>query len=183
MCDTRFSFISRLLNNYTNKKNKKLKTTKDIIFAIQYEISKINEIKSLNNKDFELSEQIILDFKFPENKIVYQIQGISNFYHFHISYNPRAVGEKKISIVSSVFTNDLKTFSFHYRIVEKERNEKMKDGFDDITNDFELKLDETTLTFLEKKFRNIENLKSSQPQQQQNNTSQNSGTILTILKK
>ncbi len=108
----------------------------------------------MNNKDFELSEQIILDFKFPQNKIVYQIQGILNFYHFHISYNPRAVGEKKISIVSSVFTNDLKTFSFPFRVVEKERNEKMKDGFDDITNDFELKLDETTLTFLEK-FRNI----------------------------
>jgi hypothetical protein len=60
----------------------------------------------LNHKDFELSEQIILDFKFPQNKIVYQIQGILNFYHFHISYNPRAVGEKRISIVSSVFTND-----------------------------------------------------------------------------
>jgi hypothetical protein len=93
------------------------------------------------------------------------------------------VGEKKISIVSSVFTNDSNAFSFPYRIVEKERNEKMKDGFDDITNDFELKLDETTLSFLEKKFRNIENLKSTQPQQQTNNTSQNTGTILTILKK
>ena len=58
----------------------------------------------------------------------------------------------------------------------------MKDGFDDITNDFELKLDETTLTFLEKKFRNIENLKSAQ-QQQPNKTFQNTGTILTILKK
>jgi hypothetical protein len=58
----------------------------------------------------------------------------------------------------------------------------MKDGFNDITNDFELKLDETTLSFLEKKFRNIENLKSSQPQQQPNNTSQNTGTILIILK-
>jgi hypothetical protein len=46
-----------------------------------------------------------------------------------------------------VFTNDLKTFSFPFRIVEKKRNEKMKDGFNDITNDFELKLDETTLTF------------------------------------
>jgi hypothetical protein len=137
----------------------------------------------LNNKDFELSEQIILDFKFPENKIVYQIQGISNFYHFHISYNPRAVGEKRISIVSSVFTNDLRTFSFPFRIVEKERNEKMKDGFNDITNDFELKLDETTLSFLENKFRNIENLKSSQSQQQTNNTFKNTGTILTILKK
>jgi hypothetical protein len=137
----------------------------------------------LNNKDFELSEQIVLDFKFPQNKIVYQIQGISNFYHFHISYNPRAMGEKRISVVSSVFTNDLKTFSFPYRIVEKERNEKMKDGFNDITNDFELKLDETTLTFLEKKFRNIENLKSSTPQQQTNNTSHNAGAIITILKK
>jgi hypothetical protein len=138
----------------------------------------------LNNKDFELSEQITLDFKFPQNKIVYQFQGISNFYHFHISYNPRAVGEKRISIVSSVFTNDLKTFSFPFRVVEKERNEKMKDGFNDITNDFELKLDETTLTFLEKKFRNIENLKFAQPQQQQpNNTSHNTGTILIILKK
>jgi hypothetical protein len=93
------------------------------------------------------------------------------------------VGKKKISIVSSVFTNDLKTFSFPYRIVEKERNEKMKDGFDDITNDFELKLDETTLTFLEKKFRNIENLKSVQSRQHINNTSHNTGTILTILKK
>jgi hypothetical protein len=137
----------------------------------------------LNNKDFQLSEQIILDFKFPENKIVYHFQGISNFYHFHISYNPRAVGEKRISVVSSVFTNDSKTFSFPFRIVEKERNEKMKDGFDDITNNFELKLDETTLSFLEKKFRNIENLKFAQPQQQTNNTSQNTGTILTILKK
>jgi hypothetical protein len=57
------------------------------------------------------------------------------------------VGEKRISIVSSVFTNDLRTLSFPYRVVEKERNEKMKDGFDDITNDFELKLDEMTLTF------------------------------------
>jgi hypothetical protein len=73
------------------------------------------------------------------------------------------VGEKKISIVSSVFTNDLKTFSFPFRTVEKERNEKMKDGFDDITNDFELKLDEASLSFLEKKFKNIENLKSTQP--------------------
>jgi hypothetical protein len=50
-----------------------------------------------------------------------------------------------------VFTNDLKTFSFPLRIVEKERNEKMKDGFDDITNDFELKLDEASSSFLEKK--------------------------------
>jgi hypothetical protein len=59
----------------------------------------------------------------------------------------------------------------------------MKDGFDDITNDFELKLDETTLSFLEKKFKNIENLKSSIPQQQTNNNSQNTGTILTVPKK
>lgn len=59
----------------------------------------------------------------------------------------------------------------------------MKDSFDDITNDFELKLDETTLSFLEKKFRNIENLKSVQSRQQTNNTFQNIGTILTILKK
>jgi hypothetical protein len=119
----------------------------------------------LNNKNLELSEQIILDFEFPQNKFVYDFKGISNFYHFHISYNSRAVREKRISIVSSVFTNDLKPFSFPYRIVEKERNEKMKDGFNDITNDFELKLDELTLLFLEKKFRNIENLKSSLPQQ------------------
>jgi chloramphenicol O-acetyltransferase len=119
-------------------------TFESILTLGQSRLSKINEIKSLNNKDFELSEQIILDFKFPENKIVYQFQGISNFYHFHISYNPRAVEEKRISIVSSVFINDLKTFSFPFRIVEKERNEKMKDGFDDITNDFELKLDKTT---------------------------------------
>jgi hypothetical protein len=99
----------------------------------------------LNNKNFELSEQIILDFVFSQNKFVYDFKGISNFYHFHISYNSRAVREKKISIVSSVFANDLETFSFHYRILEKERNEKMKDGFNDITNDFELKLDESTL--------------------------------------
>jgi hypothetical protein len=59
----------------------------------------------------------------------------------------------------------------------------MKDGFNDITNDFELNLDESTLSFLEKKFRNIENLKSSQPQQHTNNTSQNTGMIITILKK
>jgi hypothetical protein len=85
--------------------------------------------------------------------------------------------------MNSVFTNDLKTFSFPFRIVEKERNEKMKDGFDDITNDFELKLDETTLSFLEKKFRNIENLKSVQSRQHTNNTSHNAGTIITILKK
>jgi hypothetical protein len=77
-----------------------------------------------------------------------------------------------------VFTNDLETFSFPYRILEKERNEKMKDGFNDITNDFELKLDESTLLFLEKKFRNIENLKTSHSQQQTNNTNQNTGTLL-----
>ena len=178
LCDTRFSFISRLLNEYTNKKNKKLKTTKDIVSAIQSEISKINEIKTLKNKNFELSEQIILNFKFPSSKFVYNFEGISNFYHFHICYNSRAVRENKISIVSSVFTNDLETFSFPYRIVKKDRNEKMKDGFDDITNDFELKLDESTLSFLERKFRNIENFTSSRSQQQINSTTQNQGTIL-----
>jgi hypothetical protein len=46
-----------------------------------------------------------------------------------------------------------------------------------------LKLDEASLSFLEKKFRNIENLKSSQTQQQTNNTSQHTGTIITIPKK
>jgi hypothetical protein len=160
------------MNTHT-KKNKKLKTTKDIVSAIQSEISKINEIKTLKNKNFELSEQIILNFKFPSNKFVYNFQGISNFYHFHICYNSRAVRENKISIVSSVFTNDLETFSFPYRIVKKDRNEKMKDGFDDITNDFELKLDESTLSFLERKFRNIENFTASRSQQQINSTTQN----------
>jgi hypothetical protein len=39
----------------------------------------------------------------------------------------------------------------------------MKDGFDDITNDFEIRWND--FDFLEKKFRNIENLKSAQQQQ------------------
>jgi hypothetical protein len=59
----------------------------------------------------------------------------------------------------------------------------MKDGFNDITNDFELKLDESTLLFLEKEFRNIENLKSSPPQKQTNNTNQNRYKFNIIPKK
>ncbi|MCL6574004.1 MAG: hypothetical protein K6T88_20355 [Bacillus sp. (in: Bacteria)] len=63
-CDGRFGVIKRFIRDYTNKKEKKIKTTQDIVAAIQH--------MAATSKSRVQSAQIILNYeKMSPSKMVY----------------------------------------------------------------------------------------------------------------
>jgi hypothetical protein len=74
-CDGRFRVIKRFIRDYTNKKEKKINTTQDIVAAIQH--------MAATSKSKVQSAQIILNYeKMAPSKIVYVIPNMSVFHSF-----------------------------------------------------------------------------------------------------
>jgi hypothetical protein len=74
-CDGRFGVIKRFIRDYTNKKEKKIKTTQDIVAAIQH--------MAATSKSKVQSAQIILNYeKMSPSKMVYVVPNMSVFHSF-----------------------------------------------------------------------------------------------------
>jgi|GEM_PF-5095479 len=100
-CDSRFSLITRLLNNYVAKGNRSIKTEKALFDALQEETTRINKERSKLNKNQIESTQIMLDVQsIPVDKIQIDFNAIKCFYHFSFNkVNPSAMYIKRLSVV------------------------------------------------------------------------------------
>jgi metal-responsive CopG/Arc/MetJ family transcriptional regulator len=69
--DGRFEVIKRFIRDYTNKKEKKIKTTQDVVAAIQH--------MAATSKSKVQSTQIILNYeKMVPSKMVYVSSGVDS---------------------------------------------------------------------------------------------------------
>ena len=101
-CDSRFSLITRLLNNYVAKGNRSIKTEKALFDALQEETTRINRERSKLKKNQIHSTQLMLDVQsIPTDKIQIDFNAIKCFYHFSFTKaKPSAMHIKRLSVVN-----------------------------------------------------------------------------------
>jgi hypothetical protein len=81
-CDSCFSSISSWLISWSSKSKEEIRTTQDVIKAVQAGASLSNERRGVKGKHMIFSTQLILTVSPLSNVERLKIPGITNFYHF-----------------------------------------------------------------------------------------------------
>ena len=133
-CDSRFSLVTRLLNNYVAKGNRSIKTEQALFTALQEETTRINGERSKLNKVQIQSTQLLLEIKeIPQEKIQIDFNAIKCFYHFEFDRTkPNSMSIKRLSVPNfESLEMEIKTKS----IVRTVDDRTIKYGNDTVEND------------------------------------------------
>lgn len=130
VCDSRFSIISRFLEDYSSTENGKLFTTLDVVKALQQKFSAAEQ-NILSRKSGAApknkGEQIILEInEMPANRVDYKIKNLRCFKSFYINDAKEVVSQLRTGCGQKIFVNKVNIQTYKYP-----EGRKLKSGFAD----------------------------------------------------